>query len=123
MANSGFSINGGSQNNYYCDKFVRVGRGGFNFEEGLEKNPLFQFGTTNLETVTITPWYSDFTIGTKGRANKADVMFPEFATSFFKKCVLSQCSRGSREETAIIYVPTPQNALTDALSAEIPPFV
>ena len=70
-----FSINGGSETKYYCDKFVRVGRGGFNFEEGLEKNPLFQFGTTNLETVTITPWYSDFTIGTKGRANKADVMF------------------------------------------------
>ena len=27
---------------------------------------------------------------------------PEFATSFFEKCCLSQCSRGSREKTAII---------------------
>ena len=27
---------------------------------------------------------------------------PDFATSFFEKCGLSQCSRGSREKTAII---------------------
>ena len=48
---------------------------------------------------------------------------PEFATSFFEKCGLSQCSRGSRETSAIIYVPTPQNTLTFALSADMPPFV
>jgi len=30
------------------------------------------------------------------------LLYPEFATSFFEKCGLSQCSRGSREKTAII---------------------
>ena len=48
---------------------------------------------------------------------------PDFSTSFFPKSHLSQCSRGSREASAIIYVPTPQNTLTLALIAEMPPFV
>ena len=39
--------------------------------------------------------------------NENDLLYPEFATLIFEKCGLSQCSRGSREKAAIIYVPTP----------------
>ena len=60
---------------FLYDKYVRVGKGGLNFEDGLNKNPVFQFGRNKSDTVTITPCYSDFTIGTKGRSNKADVKF------------------------------------------------
>ena len=62
---------------YYYDKYVRIGAGGLNFEDGLANNynPLYQFGRHNSDTVTLTPWHSDFAIGTKGRSDKADVMF------------------------------------------------
>ena len=59
----------------------------------------------------------------KKQSGPAESRPPDFATSFFEKRGLSQCSRGSRETSAIIYVPTPQNTLTFALSADMPPFV
>ena len=54
---------------------------------------------------------------------KGQAKSPDFATLFFQKSHLSQCSRGSRETSAIIYVPTLQNTLTFALRADMPPFV
>ena len=74
FANAGNSQYGTA---WYYDKYVRVGEGGLNFEDGLANNynPCFQFGRHNSDTVTITPWHSDFAIGTKGRSGKADVMF------------------------------------------------
>ena len=59
------------------DKFVRVGAGGIGFEEGIaaDKNPNYQFGRRENDTTTITPWYSDFMIGTKGRNGKLDLRF------------------------------------------------
>ena len=74
FANAGNSAYGTA---YYYDKYVRVGAGGLNFEDGLANNynPCFQFGRHNNDTVTITPWHGDFAIGTKGRSDKVDVMF------------------------------------------------
>ena len=59
------------------DKFVRVGSGGIGFEEGIatDKNPTYQFGRIENDVITITPWYSDFMIGTKGRNGKLDLRF------------------------------------------------
>ena len=37
-------------------------------------------------------------------AQPQDMVYPEFATSFFEKRGLSQCSRGSREKRAIIFI-------------------
>ena len=74
FANQGNSGSGA----YYYDKYVRIGAGGLNFEDGLANNynPFYQFGRHGTsDTVTITPWYGDFAIGTKGRSDKADVMF------------------------------------------------
>ncbi|MBQ7188958.1 MAG: hypothetical protein IJR99_06025 [Kiritimatiellae bacterium] len=71
FANSGNGSNGA----YYYDKSVRIGAGGLNFEDGLANNPFYQFGRNSSDTVTITPWHSDFAIGTKGRSGKADVLF------------------------------------------------
>ena len=72
FANAGNSAYGTA---YYYDKYVRVGAGGLNFEDGLANNPVFQFGRHNSDTVTISPWHGDFAIGTKGRSDKPDVMF------------------------------------------------
>ena len=79
-----YFANEGSSNTgpYYYNKYVRVGAGGINFEDGLANNPVCQFGRSTSDTVTITPWHGDFTIGTKGVSNKSDIKFAAQSTTF-----------------------------------------
>ena len=68
---------------FYYAKNVRIGAGGIGFESGLAKSPSIQFGRRSGDTITLAPWHSDFTVGTKGQTGKSDLTFASNTTAVF----------------------------------------